>query len=80
MFVESESKKVGNLRVPDALIEAMRASPCIDLQLPDEERVELLMEEYDFFVKDSDHFCQRLEALTELRGRATSSVARNPDP
>jgi tRNA 2-selenouridine synthase len=48
----------------------MRASPCIDLQLPDEERVELLMEEYDFFVKDSDHFCQRLEALTELRGKA----------
>jgi tRNA 2-selenouridine synthase len=70
VFVESESKKVGNLRVPDALIEAMRASPCIDLQLPDEERVELLMEEYDFFVKDSDHFCQRLEALTELRGKA----------
>lgn len=70
VFVESESKKVGNLRVPDALIEAMRASPCIDLQLPDEERVALLMEEYDFFVKDSDHFCQRLEALTELRGKA----------
>ena len=25
--IESESKKVGNLRVPDALIDAMRASP-----------------------------------------------------
>lgn len=70
VFIESESKKVGNLRVPDALIDAMRASPCIDLQLPDEERVALLMEDYDFFVTDSGHFCQRLEALTELRGKA----------
>jgi tRNA 2-selenouridine synthase len=70
VFIESESKKVGNLRVPDALIDAMRASPCIDLQLPDDERVALLMEDYDFFVKDSDFFCQRLEALTELRGKA----------
>lgn len=70
VFIESESKKVGNLRVPDALIDAMRASPCIDLQLPDEERVALLMEDYHFFVQDSEHFCQRLEALTELRGKA----------
>lgn len=71
VYVESESKKVGNLRVPDALIEAMRASPCIDLQLPDEERVGLLMEDYDFFLKDPDFFCRRLEALTELRGKET---------
>lgn len=70
VYVESESKKVGNLRVPDALIDAMRASPCIDLQLPDGERVALLLEDYDFFVRDSEHFCERLKALTELRGHA----------
>ena len=70
VFVESESKKVGNVRVPDALINAMRASPCIDLQLSNEERVALLLEDYDFFVKDPMHFCERLQALTELRGKA----------
>ncbi|MBU4322207.1 MAG: tRNA 2-selenouridine(34) synthase MnmH, partial [Gammaproteobacteria bacterium] len=70
VYIESESKKVGNVRVPDALIDAMRASPCIDLQLSDGERVALLLEDYDFFVQDSAHFCQRLEALTELRGKA----------
>ena len=70
VYVESESKKVGNLRVPDALMNAMRASPCLDLQLPDEERVALLLEDYEFFVHDPDFFCQRLGALTELRGRA----------
>jgi len=70
VYVESESKKVGNVRVPDALIDAMRQSPCIDLQLSDTERVALLLEDYDFFVADSEHFCRRLEALTELRGKA----------
>jgi tRNA 2-selenouridine synthase len=70
VFVESESKKVGNVRVPDALINAMRESPCIDLQLPDTERVALLLEDYDFFVKDPTHFCDRLQALVELRGKA----------
>jgi tRNA 2-selenouridine synthase len=71
VYVESESKKVGNVRVPEALIAAMRASPCLDLQLPEDERVALLMEDYDFFVKDGEFFCQRLEALRELRGAAT---------
>lgn len=70
VYVESESKKVGNLRVPDALMDAMRASPCLDLQLADDERVALLLEDYDFFVQDPDHFCDRLDALTQLQGRA----------
>ena len=71
VFVESESRKVGNLSVPESLMLAMRASPCVHLQLADAERVGLLMEDYDFFVRDPDFFCQRLEALVELRGRET---------
>jgi tRNA 2-selenouridine synthase len=69
VYVEAESKKVGNVRVPDALIDAMRASPCLDLQLADNERVALLLEDYEFFVTDPVHFCQRLDALIELRGK-----------
>jgi len=70
VFVESESKKVGNVTVPESLITAMRASPCVHLQLSDDERVALLLEDYDWFVRDPDHFCERLAALTELRGKA----------
>jgi tRNA 2-selenouridine synthase len=70
VFVESESKKVGNVAVPDALIERMRASDCIALQLADDERVQLLLEDYDFFVRDPQLFCERLQALAELRGNA----------
>lgn len=70
VFIESESKKVGNVAVPISLIERMRASPCWDLTLPMAERVALLMEDYDFFVKDSVHFCERLDVLADFRGKA----------
>ena len=70
VFIESESKKVGNVVVPVSLIEAMRQSPCLNLVLPDAERVALLMQDYDFFVQDVDHFCDRLQVLAEFRGKA----------
>ena len=70
VFVESESKKVGNVAVPLPLIEAMRSSPCLNLSLPDSERVALLVEDYSFFVHDAELFCGRLDVLIEFRGRA----------
>jgi tRNA 2-selenouridine synthase len=68
VYVESESKKVGNVAVPEALIGAIRASACLRLDLPLDERVELLLEDYDWFVREPAFFCSRLEALRELRG------------
>ncbi|MEO7339195.1 MAG: tRNA 2-selenouridine(34) synthase MnmH [Caldimonas sp.] len=70
VFVESESKKVGDVRVTEVLIQRMRASPCIWLELALERRVALLIEEYDFFVRDTAAFCARLDALRVLRGNA----------
>ena len=69
VYIESESKKVGNLAVPGSLIEAMRASPCLRLELADDQRVALLLEDYAFFVSDPELFCERLDALVTLRGR-----------
>ena len=70
VYIESESKKVGNVAVPEGLIAAMRASPCLRIDLPEGERVALLLEDYDFFVRDIEFFCERLGALTEARGKA----------
>jgi tRNA 2-selenouridine synthase len=70
VWAESESKKVGNVSVPDALMTALRASACARLELPIQERVKLLMEDYDFFVKDPAFFCARLDVLKDLRGAA----------
>ena len=69
VYIESESKKVGNVAIPEGLITAMRAAPCLQLDLSDDQRVELLLEDYDFFVKDVEFFCDRLGALTQARGK-----------
>lgn len=70
VFVEAESRKVGNVALPDSLIHAMRASACWRVDLADAERIALLMEDYPFFVSNTELFCERLSALTGLRGHA----------
>lgn len=68
VFVESESKKVGNLRVPDALIERMRASPCIRLEASDSTRVALLREDYAHFESRREALAEKLDCLRNLHG------------
>ena len=70
VFTESESRKVGNLSIPEPVMLAMRNSPCHELLLPLQERVALLMEDYNFFVTDPELFCRRLDALLAIRGKA----------
>jgi tRNA 2-selenouridine synthase len=70
VFVESESKKVGNLRVPDAVMTAMRAAPCIALTLSRPNRVRLLMEDYEHFARDPQALNGQLDHLVQLHGRA----------
>ena len=69
VFVESESKKVGNLRVPEAVMAQMRASPCIDLTLSRPNRVRLLMEDYHHFCAEPATLNTQLDCLVQLHGR-----------
>jgi tRNA 2-selenouridine synthase len=68
IYVESESKKIGDLRVPDALILKMRASPCVSLQISTADRVKLLIEDYPHLVEDSGLLGQQLSHLVALHG------------
>jgi tRNA 2-selenouridine synthase len=69
VFVESESKKVGNLRVPDAVMEKMRQSPCVSLTLSRPNRVRLLMEDYPHFTDSPEALNTQLDCLAKLHGR-----------
>jgi tRNA 2-selenouridine synthase len=71
VFVESESKKIGALRVPDALITAMHASACLWLEVPLAARVQLLTEDYVHFLHDPETINRQLGYLTTLRGSET---------
>jgi len=69
VFVEGESKKIGELQVPDALMAAMRASHCVRLETDIETRVTLLMEEYGHFLRDQRALAAQLDCLVALHGR-----------
>ena len=69
VFVESESKKVGDLRVPAALMDRMRASPCIAMQVARGDRVKLLIEDYQHFACNAPALNAQLEFLTPLHGK-----------
>jgi tRNA 2-selenouridine synthase len=70
VFIESESRKVGDLRVPDALIAAMRAAPCVRVELSIAERVKLLRDEYVHFEQEPQQLAAQLDCLLSRHGRA----------
>ena len=71
VFVESESRKIGELRVPDRLLAAMRASECVRLEVPLEARIRLLRDEYGHFERDREALNAQLDCLVALHGRQT---------
>ena len=69
VYVEGESKKIGQLQVPEALIQAMRASDCVLLEADVRTRVALLSAEYRHFFTAREALEARLDCLVGLHGR-----------
>ncbi|HPO20034.1 MAG TPA: tRNA 2-selenouridine(34) synthase MnmH [Rubrivivax sp.] len=69
VYVEGESRRIGALRVPEALIAQLREhGQCIHVELPWAQRLQLLLQEYGHFAGDAEGFCRLLDTLVELRG------------
>lgn len=69
VYIEGESKKIGELQVPEALMARMRASRCVVLQADLETRVTLLLDEYRHFLADRPALEAQLDCLTALHGK-----------
>ena len=69
VYVEGESKKIGQLQVPEALIARMRGAACVRLETSSEARVTLLLEEYQHFLQDRQSLDAQLDCLASLHGR-----------
>ena len=69
VYVESESKRIGTLAVPESLLATMREAQCIRLELPRALRIELLKEEYAHFLADPALLSERLARLAPLHGK-----------
>jgi tRNA 2-selenouridine synthase len=68
VFVESESKKIGDLRVPETLIQHMRSSPCAVIEASIDSRTELLLQEYAPLLNNTVLMSQQLNCLKALHG------------
>lgn len=71
VFVESESARIGNLRMPDALLARMHTSDCVRLVTPTPVRVRRLLGEYLHLTQQIDALGATLQRLTPLHGRKT---------
>ena len=68
VWVESESKKIGAIQLPDALLKAMHAGRVFNISAPMSERVRLWREDYSHFERDLDTLIGRLTYLRPLIG------------
>src|SRR5690606_24959400 len=66
VFVESESRRVGQCHVPDSLIGAMRTADCTLIELTAERRAELLLREYRHFTENMPALFERLDRLVPM--------------
>ena len=86
VYVESESRRIGSVQMPDALLAAMRVGRALTLRTPLEKRVALLKAEYAHFLADPALLGACLRPLTPLHGKATiarweaMAVAADWDP
>jgi tRNA 2-selenouridine synthase len=68
VWLEAESKKIGNLHLPEALYAAMHRTTPIHVSAPMAERVKLWREDYAHFAQDPVHMVELLAPLKPLIG------------
>ena len=68
VWVESESKKIGAIQLPDALLETLRAGRVFAVEAPMAERVKLWREDYGHFEADPASLIEKLHNLRPLVG------------
>ncbi|WP_027458664.1 tRNA 2-selenouridine(34) synthase MnmH [Dechloromonas agitata] len=66
VYVEAESRKIGNLHVPEALIRQVRAGDCLNVEATLAARVDFLLRDYAYFFDLPDLLNRRLDALRTL--------------
>ena len=71
VYVEAESRKIGTIQIPNALLETMRTGSCINIEAPLEARVDFLLGDYDYFLRSPDWLNSLLDELRKLQSRET---------
>lgn len=76
VFVEAESRRIGTLQVPESLIVAIRAAPCLRIEATAAARVDFLLRDYDYFLTDPQRLLEKLTHLSTIQSRETLDLWR----
>ena len=71
VFVEAESRRIGVLQLPDALIFAIRAAPCLRIEAAQPARVGFLLRDYDYFLQNPGWLAEKIVHLKGLQSNET---------
>ncbi len=71
VYVEAESRKIGALHVPEALIQRMRASACVNIEASRGARLNHLLRDYAWLGDDPAHLQGALARLKGLQSNET---------
>jgi tRNA 2-selenouridine synthase len=66
VWVEAESRRIGRIALPDALLQRMRTSPVVEIRATHEARLAHLLDEYAWLGDDRARLADKLGALREL--------------
>ena len=69
VFVEAESKKIGQVQLPASMMLAMAGSDCIRVEASIDDRVDFLCDDYATLLDEPDRFKALLSCLVELHGK-----------
>ncbi len=71
VFAEAESRRIGKLQVPDALINGLRAAPCLRIDASRPARADFLLRDYDYFLQRPQWLIEQLSRLQGLQSNET---------
>ena len=71
VYVEAESRKIGRIHLPEAMIVAMRAAPCVNIDATRDARLEFLVRDYAYLGDDIARLQERIDCLRGLQSNET---------
>ena len=67
VFVEAESRRIGTVSLPNALITSMRNARCVRIEVALAARVDFLLRDYDYFLADRHWLAENISRLHGLQ-------------
>jgi tRNA 2-selenouridine synthase len=74
VFVEAESRRIGMVQIPDALLNAIRTADCVRIEATLPARVNFLLQDYAYFLADPSWLRERLDLLRGLQSNEMLST------